>query len=76
MFYKIDDNINDYESISVEFKYLQMKQLPPLIHAGCINQKIFIRPYYEPLFDILSSRINNIDSANLLVTGNPGIGKS
>ena len=76
MFYEIDENISDNESISVEFKYLQMNKLPPLVHKGGINEKVFIRPCYDSLFNILLTNINSISTANLLVTGNPGIGKS
>ena len=78
MFCTMNENVVDEDMIIAEFKYLELNGFPPLIHVDEESKKIFIRPCYDALAELLIGNIYNgiHRNANILISGNPGIGKS
>ena len=58
------------------FEVIEMKDLPPMQHPNRDNRIFMVRPCYLKLFDLITEEARLCENANIIVTGNPGIGKS
>ena len=58
------------------FEMIEMKDLPPMQHPDRSQPIFMVRPCYLKLFDLIMKKARMYVNANIVVTGNPGIGKS